>query len=117
MGSEMCIRDRFGSADDMQGRMMIQLMTSITTRMLMPHMTGEAEEELSSLELSRLAKAVKDAAGAAKIDIEREARIRDETAKRTREAAATAADAAGRAAGASPETMAAVRAGILGIAA
>ena len=107
----------FGSADDHQGRMMIQLMTSITTRMLMPHMTGEAEEELSTLELSRLAKAVKDATGAAKIDIEREAKIRDEEARRTREQAAANAETAARAAGASEDTLRAVRMGILGLSA
>lgn len=107
----------FGTADDHQGRMMIQLMTSITTRMLMPHMTGEAEGELSALELTRLARAVKDATGAAKIDIEREARIRDEEAKRAKAAAAEDAVVAGRAAGASEETLRRIRAGILGLAA
>jgi len=107
----------FASPDDLQGRMMIQLMTSITTRALMPHMTGEAEEELSTLELSRLAKAVKDATSASKIDVEREAKIRNEAARRAKEAAAADATTAGRAAGASEETLARIRAGILGIAA
>ena len=107
----------FNTGDDMQGRMMIQLMTSITTRMLMPHMTGEAEEELSTLELTRLAKAVKDVGGAAKVDAERERAIREEEARRTKEAAANDAEVAGRAAGASEETLRRVRAGILGIAA
>lgn len=107
----------FGSADDHQGRMMIQLLTSVTTRALLPHMTGEAEEELSTLELSRLAKAVKDATGAAKIDIEREAKIREEEARRARERAANDAETAGRAAGASEETLRAVRMGILGLSA
>lgn len=107
----------FGSADDHQGRMMIQLMTSITTRALMPHMTGEAEEELSTLELSRLAKAVKDATSAAKVDIEREARIRAEEAKRVREQAVEDAQEAVRATGASEETLRAVRMGIMGMAA
>lgn len=107
----------FGNADDMQGRMMIQLMTSITTRMLMPHLTGEAEEELTALDVSRMAKAVKDATGAAKIDIERERAIREETARRTREEAAASAETAARAAGASEDTLRAVRMGILGMAA
>ena len=107
----------FNTGDDLQGRMMIQLMTSITTRMLMPHMTGEAEEELSALELTRLAKAVKDATGAAKIDIERERAIREEEASRAKVQAANDAETAGRAAGASDETLRRVRAGILGIAA
>lgn len=107
----------FGSADDHQGRMMVQLMTSITTRMLMPHMTGEAEEELTALDVSRLAKAAKDTIGAAKIDVERERAIREEEARRAKQAAANDAEAAGRAAGASEETLARIRAGILGLAA
>ena len=107
----------FGSADDLQGRMMIQLMTSLTTRVLMPHMTGEAEEDLSVLDLSRLAKAVKDATSASKIDIEREAKIREEEARRARERAAADAETAGRAAGASEATLRAVRLGILGLSA
>ncbi len=107
----------FGTADDQQGRMMIQLMTSITTRALMPHMNGEAEEDLTSLELSRLAKAVKDATSASKIDIERERAIREEEARRTREAAAASAETAARATGASEDTLRAVRMGILGMAA
>lgn len=105
----------FGSADDLQGRMMIQLMTSITTRMLMPHMTGEAEEDLSALELTRLARAVKDATSASKLDIEREAKIRTEAEKETRRKAADDAETEGRAAGASEESLARIRAKILGI--
>jgi hypothetical protein len=80
-------------------------------------MTGEAEEDLSVLDLSRLAKAVKDATSASKIDIEREAKIREEEARRARERAAADAETAGRAAGASEATLRAVRLGILGLSA
>jgi len=104
----------FGEADDRQGRMMTQLMTSLVTRTIMP-LTTDEDVELDGLELSRLAKAVKDAAGASKIDIEREAKIREEEAKRARAQAADAAERAGRASGATPQTLAAIRAGILGI--
>lgn len=110
----------FGSADDHQARMMTQLITSLVTRTLIPLATAEDDGEeggMSGLELSRLAKAAKDAVSASKIDVEREAKIRDEEAKRTREQAAAVADAEGRAAGASDETIRRIRARILGIAA
>jgi hypothetical protein len=110
----------FGSADDHQARMMTQLITSLVTRTLIPLATADADDEeaqIDGLELSRLAKAAKDAVSASKIDIEREARIREEEGKRARDAAAAAADAEGRAAGASEETIRRIRARILGIAA
>lgn len=107
----------FGGADDLQGRMMIQLMTSAITRSVMALDEEEAEEAPNGLELSRLAKAVKDATSASKIDIEREAKIREETAKRERAAAADRAESAGRAAGASEDSLRAVRMGILGLSA
>jgi hypothetical protein len=106
----------FGSADDMQGRMMVQLMTSVMTRAVMPIAMGE-DVDLDAKELANLAKAAKDITSAAKIDVEREARIRDEAAKRAKEAAAADAETAGRAAGASEDTLRRIRAGILGIAA
>lgn len=109
----------FGSADDHQGRMMTQLITSLVTRTLIPLATADADDEeaaLDGLELSRLAKAAKDAISASKIDIEREARIREEARIRAREEAARDAEEAGRAAGANDETLRRIRAGILGIA-
>lgn len=106
----------FGSSDDHQGRMMVQLMTGHVTRALMTVMGGE-EEEVDTLALSRLAKAVKDATSASKIDIEREAKIREEEGKRARVLAADAAEKAVRAAGASSETINRIRSDILGIAA
>lgn len=105
----------FGGADDMQGRLMVQLLTSVVTRQIIPHASGEAAEELDLLALSRLAKAVKDTMGASKLDIEREAKIREEEGKRARQAAAEAADAEGRAAGASEETIDRIKRRILGI--
>lgn len=106
----------FGSADDHQGRMMVQLMTSVMTRAVMPLATGD-EVDLSTKELMELGRAAKDITSAAKIDVEREARIRDEAAKRAKLAAADAAEDEGRAAGASEETLDRIRRKILGIAA
>lgn len=122
--------NEFGSSGDNQVRMMNQLMTSVMTRAIIPIASaedvapggGEDDDEegggaLDTLALSRLAKAVKDVTSSSKIDIEREAKIREEEARRTRERAAADATAAGRAAGASEATLAAIRTSILGFAA
>lgn len=106
----------FGDADDHQGRMMVQLLTSTITRSIMPIAAGGDDiEELGGLELSRLAKAVKDATSASKIDIEREAKIRDEAAKRERARAASVIMAEGRAAGASEASLERIKSKLLGI--
>lgn len=104
----------FGHADDLQGRFMIQLLNSVITRAVLPIASGE-EIEIDGKELHYLARAVKDVASAAKTDVDREAKIRDETKKRAREEAAAAAESAGRTAGASEETIEAIKRKILGI--
>lgn len=106
----------FGSADDHQGRMMVQLMTSVLTRAVMPLATGE-DVDLSTKELMELGKAAQSITSAAKIDVEREAKIRDAAARRAKDEAAADAVTAGRAAGASEDTLRRIRAGILGLAA
>ncbi|MDQ1229304.1 phage protein Gp27 family protein [Sphingomonas sp. SORGH_AS_0879] len=116
----------FGSSDDHQVRMMNQLMTSVMMRAILPIASADedapAEDDEDGgkpdiLALSRLAKAVKDVTSSSKIDIERESKIREEEARRTRERAAAEATEAGRAAGASEATLAAIRTRILGFAA
>ncbi len=118
--------NEFGQSGDNQVRMMNQLMTSVMTRAIIPiasaedDASGGDDEEgggLDTLALSRLAKAVKDVTSSSKIDIEREAKIREEEARRTRERAAAEATEAGRAAGASEATLSAIRTRILGFAA
>ncbi|MGW8139001.1 phage protein Gp27 family protein [Sphingomonas zeae] len=118
--------NEFGQSGDNQVRMMNQLMTSVMTRAIIPIASaeelsagdGDDDEEagggLDTLALSRLAKAVKDVTSSSKIDIEREAKIREEEARRTREKAAADATEAGRAAGASEATLSAIRTRILG---
>lgn len=105
----------FGGEDDLQGRMMVQLLTSVITRAVMPMATGE-ELELDGKELHFLARAVKDATSASKIDIEREAKIREEAAKQAKRQAASDAVEAGRAAGASEAALDAIKKRLLGIA-
>lgn len=102
----------FGTADDKQGRMMVQLLTSTITRAILPVASGEEEVDgLDAKELHFLARAVKDTLGAAKLDIERERLIREEERKRAAEAGAEAA----REAGAGAETIERVKRKILGL--
>jgi len=103
----------FGTGDDKQSRLLVQLMTSIATRAAIPLATGEDAEQISGKELSAYARAVKDILGAAMIDTTREAKIREEEAKRVRRAAADAAVAEGRKAGAGEETTALIRKAIM----
>jgi hypothetical protein len=104
----------FGEADDMQGRLLIQLATTIATRMVLPVAAGD-DIELATKSLMELGRAVKDITSAAKIDVDREAKIRSEEAARARSKAATDAEAAGKAAGATPETIDRIKRSILGI--
>lgn len=104
----------FGDADNRQGRMLIQLLTSITTRAIMPMAEGE-ELDISGKELADLARAVKDITSASKTDIDREARAREEGAKRAREQAAAAGAEAARQSGATEQTINMVKQRILGI--
>jgi hypothetical protein len=104
----------FGDADNAQQKLLIQLFTSIMTRAVMPIASGE-EVDLDGLELSRFARSIKDITGAAKIDTDREAKIREEERKSARAEAAKDAERAARGAGATPETLAAIKRELLGI--
>lgn len=104
----------FGEADDRQSRLLIQLITSITTRAIMPIAAGD-EVDMDGKELHFLARAIKDITSAAKTDVDREAKIRDEAVKRAKQRAADAAESSVKASGASDETIRKVRAAILGI--
>lgn len=103
----------FGADDGTQGRLLIQLVQSMATRAVM----GLTEEEVDpdGKELHYFARSVKDIMSAQKIDADREAKIREEARKQAKQDAANAADAAGRAAGASEDTLNLIRARILGI--
>ncbi|MEA3017744.1 MAG: hypothetical protein QOI38_2466, partial [Sphingomonadales bacterium] len=104
----------FGSADDRQSRLLIQLVTSIATRAVMPLAAGN-DVDIGGKELANLARAIKDITSAAKTDVDREKTIRAEEAKKVREAAAAAAETEAKAAGASEESIRRVRAAILGL--
>lgn len=104
----------FGGADNVEGKLLVQMLTSMGARMVMAK-ANDDEEEPDALEFSRLAKATKDLIGAAKTDSERDARIREEAAKEARRKAADDAVSAARASGASDATMDAIKAKLLGL--
>ncbi len=105
----------FGGADNVEGKLLVQMLTSMGARMVMAKANGGEDEEPDALEFSRLAKATKDLIGAAKTDSERDARIREEAAKEARRVAADDAVSAARAAGASDATMDAIKTKLLGL--
>lgn len=104
----------FGTEGDLQGRLAIQLVTSLITRVAMAEAEGE-EIDLKVKELADLARALKDAVSAAKIDADGEARIRAEAREQAKKDAAAAAESTARAAGASPETIHLLKSAILGL--
>ena len=106
--------NEFADPDNNQGRLLIQLMNSIATRAIIPLAEGE-EVELDGEELHFLARAVKDITAAAKTDVDREAKIRDEATKRAKQMAAEAVDRGGKAAGADAATIRRIKAEILGV--
>lgn len=105
----------FGGADNVEGKLLVQMLTSMGARMVMAKANGDEDDEPDALEFSRLAKATKDLIGAAKTDSERDARIREEAAKEARRVAADDAVSAARAAGASDATMDAIKTKLLGL--
>lgn len=104
----------FGDPDDPQMKLLVQLFTSLMTQHVMPLAAGE-DAELDGRELHFLARSIKDIASAAKIDTDREAKIREEERKKARHEAAAAAETAGREAGATDETIERIKSKILGL--
>lgn len=104
----------FGDAEDRQGRLLIQLVTSLATRAIMPIAAGD-KVELDGKDLHFLARAVKDITSASKTDVDREAKIREEAFKTARRQAAEAAETGAREAGASDEVIEKVKRRILGL--
>lgn len=104
----------FGGGDNAEGKLLLQMLTSIGARMVMPVAQGD-EIEMTTGEFHTMAKATKELFAAAKSDSERDAKIRAEAARETREKAADDAVSAARAAGASEQTVQMVKARILGL--
>jgi hypothetical protein len=104
----------FGSEDDMQGRLAVQLVTTLITRAAMAEAEGE-EVTMEIKDLHFLSRALKDAVSAAKIDDDRVAKIREDARQEALRNAAEAAETEGKKAGASAETINRVKRGILGL--
>ncbi len=105
----------FGSGENSEAKLMVQMLTSVGARMIMP-MAADDEPEIEAKEFAFLAKSVKDLVSAAKIDADRDARIREEASKEARRQAAEAAEDEARSAGASEATIMRVKSRILGLA-
>lgn len=105
----------FGDADSLEGRLLIQMATTIATRIAMDHANND-DPDLDMKELMNFARAVKDITSASKIDVDREAKIRADGFVKARQQAAEEAEAEGKAAGASAETIDRIKRRILGIA-
>jgi hypothetical protein len=101
--------------DNETGEIMTQLMQQLVTQNLLPLLTGDDAENLGGLEISRLAKAVKDVAGAKKIGVDTERAIRAEERQRTKEEAAQAATGAAKKAGADKATIDLIREQVMGL--
>ncbi|WP_336958686.1 phage protein Gp27 family protein [Sphingobium aquiterrae] len=102
----------FGASDNSQGKLLIQLITSIAARAAM---SRSDDDEIGAQELSYLARSVKDIVLAAKTDADRDAKIREEAAKEAMRKAASIAENAARSAGASEATIDIVKRRILGL--
>lgn len=70
----------FGGTENAEGKLMVQMLTSIGARMILPMAAGEGEE-LDPKAFHFLAKATKELQSAAKIDADRDARVREEGRK------------------------------------
>ncbi|HYD12701.1 MAG TPA: phage protein Gp27 family protein [Allosphingosinicella sp.] len=104
----------FGDAGSLEGRLLIQLGTTIATRMAM-NVADNDDPDLSMKELMEFGRAVKDFTSASKIDVDREAKIRAEAFVKARQKAADEAEAECRAAGASDATIDRVKRRLLGM--
>lgn len=102
--------DDFGGAENAEGKLMVQMLTSIGARMILPIASGE-EEQPDAGEFHALAKATRELMSAAKLDADRDAKVREQT-KRD---AADAAEKAARKSGASADTINLVKSAILGL--
>ena len=97
----------FGDADDKRATLPIQLLHTLITRVVMKLGAGE-EVDISPMDLHFIARAVKDGAGAAKTDVDRIAKIKEEARKEAFAEAQRVVKETGRRAGATEETIAAI---------
>lgn len=102
--------DDFGGTENAEGKLMVQMLTSIGARMILP-MAGDEEADLDPKDFHFLAKATKELLSAAKLDAERDAKVRDAAMREAADVAVTAL----RKAGASAESIDTVKFDLLGL--
>lgn len=94
----------FGGAQNAEGKLMVQMLTSIGARMILPIAAGEGED-LDPKSFHFLAKATKELQSAAKIDAERDARVREEGRKQAEDEMRRKLDEAGGKGEINPEAL------------
>ncbi len=104
----------FGDTDNKHGKLLIQMFTSIMTQQSMTMASGDVED-FDPKDLHFFARAIKDVVSAAKIDTDRDAKVREEAIAKTRTEAVKAAEKGMRGSGASEETIRTVKEHLLGI--
>lgn len=110
-----CLADESRSTDDAPGRVFAQLVTSLATRAILP-LVEDDEVELSIKELNALTQMSQRVTATQGNLFELELRkAREEERQATARQAADVAETAARNGGATPETLRAIRVGILGL--
>lgn len=94
----------FGGAENAEGKLMVQMLTSIGARMILPMAAGDAEE-LDPKNFHFMAKATKELQSAAKIDADRDARVREEGRKQAEQEMRRKLDEAGGKGELDPEAL------------
>ncbi len=87
------------AAEGKTGRMLVEILQSLAFDFLMKRAGddgGDEQEDMVALDFARIGKALKDMASAQKIDVDRELKIRQETAKKASETAEKAVKEVGR---------------------
>lgn len=84
----------FGGAENAEGKLMVQMLTSIGARMILPMAAGDAED-FDPKNFHFMAKATRELQSAAKIDADRDARVREEGRKQAQEEMRRKLDEAG----------------------
>ncbi len=105
--------DQLGEGDNAQRQLITQIFNSLITQAILPIAGGEEEIDLGKLDVLSLI--LNRTSKTANLDASTEAKIREEERKREREKSVAAAENAARTAGATPETIEAIRRELLGL--
>lgn len=98
----------FGGADNAEGKLLVQVLTSVGARMVLP-LAGDDEPEIDPKDFHFLAKSVKELLSAAKIDADRDAKVRAEAKREAQDDMRRKLEAAGKAGEMDPDALARAR--------